>query len=83
MKTFLLEFRLNPGSKTKVVDLFELRGPNRAPGVSFRNAWIGTRTEQIFVLCESADEQLVEQACQAWSEFGQFQIHPVINHEQY
>lgn len=83
MKTFIIEFRLKPGNKNKVVDLFELAGPNRASGVSFRNAWIGTRSEVIFVLCESTDEALVDQACQKWSDFGEHAIHPVINQEQY
>jgi len=83
MKAYIVEFRLKPGNKNKMVDLFQLAGPNRASGVSFRNAWIGTRSELIFVLCESADESLVEQACQKWSDFGEHTIHPVINHEQY
>jgi hypothetical protein len=83
MKKFIVEFRLKPGNKNKVLELFELAGPNRSPGVSFRNAWIGTRSDLIFVLCESAEEGPVEQACQKWSDFGEHTIHPVIHHEQY
>lgn len=83
MKKFIVEFRLKAGNKNKVVDLFELAGPNRASGVSFRNAWIGTRSELIWVLCESTDEALVEQACEKWKEYGEHAIHPVIHHEQY
>lgn len=83
MKKFMVEFRLKPDSKKEVLDLFELQGPNRASGVSFRNAWIGTNSNLIFVLCESDDEALVKKACQAWSEHGECHVHPVIHHEQY
>jgi hypothetical protein len=83
MKTFIVEFRLKSGNKDKMIALFELQGPNRSAGVFFRNAWIGTRSELIFVLCESADEASVKQACQKWSDYGEHTIHPVIQHEQY
>ena len=83
MKKFIVEFRLKPGHKDKMANLFELQGPNRASGVSLRNAWIGTRSETVFVLCESSDEALVEQACQKWSEYGEHTIHPVIQHDEY
>jgi hypothetical protein len=83
MKTFLIEFRLKPGSKNKMVDQFELQGPDHESGVSFRNAWIGTRSDLIFVLCDSAEEALVDQACRKWNEFGEHTIHPVVHHEQY
>ncbi len=83
MKKFMIEFRLTPGSKNKVLDIFEVQGPNRTAGVTISNAWIGTRSDLIFVMCESAEESLVEQACQAWKQFGEVQIYPVIGVEQY
>ena len=83
MKKFIIEFRLKPGGTRKVMELFELAGPKRTSGVALRDAWLGTREELIFVLCESAEEQFVAQACAAWNEYGECRIHPVIHHEQY
>ena len=80
---FMVEFRLRPGSKAKVVEAFELLGPNRHQGVSFRAAWIGTRSNVIFVLVETQREELVNQASQRWNEHGVTLIHPVIDAEQY
>ena len=37
---YMVEFRLKPGSKSKAVEYFESRGPNRNPGVTFRGAWV-------------------------------------------
>ena len=76
-------YLLKPGNKDQVVDRFELRGPNRNPGVAFRGAWIGKRSDLVFVLCESDDEALVENVAQKWSEFGGYQIHAVTDVEQY
>jgi hypothetical protein len=83
MKKFMVEFQLKPENEKKVMELFGVNGPNRSPGVTFRDAWIGTRSEMIFVLCESAEERLVEEASHAWKQFGDCKIHQVINHEQY
>lgn len=80
---FIVEFRLKPGSKNKIVDAFELRGPNRIPGVTFREAWIGTKSEVVFVLAESENESLVVQAAESWGEQGEYKITPVINVEQF
>ena len=80
---FMVEFRLRPGSKHKVVETFELLGPNRHEGVSFRAAWIGTRSDVIFVLVEASSEELVSQASQKWQEHGVTLIQPVIDAEQY
>jgi hypothetical protein len=80
---FIVEFHFKPGTKEKAMDLFELRGPNRNPGVSFRNAWIGTRSDIAFVLLESDYESLVEQAAQTWHDAGSYRIHPVVDVEQY
>jgi uncharacterized protein DUF3303 len=79
---FMVEFRLNPGSKQKVIETFELVGPNRQAGVAFRNAWIGTRSDVVFVLVESAEEALVAKAAQAWNEQGESRIEPVLDVEQ-
>ena len=80
---FMVEFRLRPGSKHKVVEAFELLGPNRRPGVSLRSGWIGMRSDVIFVLVEAENEDLVNQASQTWKEHGVTLIHPVIDAEQY
>ena len=80
---FMVEFRLSAGSKQKVVEAFELIGPNRPAGVRFHSAWIGTRSDVIFVLVESASEELVTQASQTWKEHGVTLVHPVIDAEQY
>ncbi len=83
MIKFFVEFQLNPGNKGKVLALFELRGPNRHPGVELKNAWIGKKEEVIFVLAESADETLLLNAAKAWGEFGAYKITPVIDLDQY
>jgi hypothetical protein len=80
---FIVQFQLKPGSKQAVVETFERVGPNRNPGVSFRGAWIGSRTDLAFVLVESDDEGLVAKVSEAWREFGEPTIHPVIDVEQF
>ncbi len=80
---FMVEFRLKPGSQRQIVEAFELRGPNRNPGVSFRGAWVGTRSDVIFALGESTDEALIVQACQSWDEEGAYTIYPVVDIEQF
>lgn len=80
---FMVEFRLKPGSKNKAAEVFEQRGPNRTPGVTFRQAWIGASTDVVFVLVESSDEALVGKLAQSWSEHGQSQIYRVIDAEQF
>ena len=80
---FMVEFRLKPGSKNKAVLAFEQRGPNRTPGVTFRQAWIGASDDVVFVLTESTDEALVAKAAQSWSEHGQSQIYRVIDADQF
>ncbi len=80
---FIVEFRLNPGSKNKLVDVFELRGPNRNPGVSFRRAWIATRSDLAFVLVECDDESQVAKACHFWDDYGTHQIIPVVDVESF
>ncbi len=80
---FVVEFRMQPGSKNRAIDAFEQRGPNRSPGVMYRNAWIGTRSDVVFVLAESEDEALTTQAAKSWSETGDFRVTPVIDVEQF
>jgi Domain of unknown function (DUF3303) len=80
---FFVEFQLKPGNKMKVLELFELRGPNRNPGVTLKGAWIGKNEEVIYVLAESEDDTLLVNAAQAWGKFGDYEITPVIDLEQY
>jgi hypothetical protein len=80
---FMVEFRVKPGNKNKALEAFEQRGPNRHPGVTFRGAWVGTHSDVVFVLAESADESLVTQAAQSWTESGDFRITEVVNVEQF
>ncbi|MCE9552889.1 MAG: DUF3303 domain-containing protein [Planctomycetes bacterium] len=80
---FMVQFRLNPGSKKKAVESFERMGPNRNPGVAFRGAWIAVRSDVVFVLTESDDEALVAKVSEIWSEYGDCQIHPVIDVENF
>jgi len=80
---FIVQLQLQPGSKTKAVEAFELRGPNRNPGVSFLGAWIGTKSDAAFVLVESSDESLVVKAAEAWREHGECMLHQVIDIQQY
>lgn len=80
---FIVEFRLKPGSKNKVVEIFETRGPNRTAGVWFRQAWIGTKSDLVYVLAESESESFIISAAQPWSEHGDYQIHPVIDIDEF
>jgi hypothetical protein len=80
---FMVEFRLKPGAKNKAVEAFEQRGPNRIPGVAFEKVWIGNHSDVAYVLIQSADEALVAKAAELWSEFGQTQIHSVVDIQQY
>ncbi|MCE9548082.1 MAG: DUF3303 domain-containing protein [Planctomycetia bacterium] len=80
---FIVEFRLKPDSKKKVVEIFERTGPNRNPGVAFGGAWIGLRSDVVFVLAESDDEASVAKASASWREHGDCVIHPVIDVENF
>jgi hypothetical protein len=81
--TFIVEFRLKPGSKNQIVDEFEARGPDRNSGVRLESAWIGKSADVIFAIGESESEADVKEACSRWSETGEYKIYPVINIEQY
>ena len=80
---FIVELRLKPGSTNLAIDAFELRGPNRAAGVSFRAAWVSVGSEIVFALVESAEERLVQDACHSWAEVGASVIYPVVEIEQF
>lgn len=80
---YLVELHLRPDCQNKAMDAFELRGPNRNQGVTVQQAWVDTRSHIVFVLAESSDESLVQHAGQAWAEFGEVTIHPVIDIEQF
>ena len=80
---FMVEFRLKPGRKNQAVELFEMRGPNRSPGVTFRGAWIGTDSDLVYVLVEAPDEAHVANVAETWGEHGEAHITQVIDIEQY
>jgi hypothetical protein len=80
---FIIEFPVRAGNKNRAVEAFEKRGPNRSPGVTFHGAWIGTHTDVVFALVESADESLVTTAAKSWTETGDFRITEVIDIEQF
>lgn len=82
MKSFV-QFKLKPGTKPKVLQAFELRGPNRNPGVTFLGAWIGKNDDVIFVLVESTDEANLIDAAKSWNEYGDYQITPVMAYDEY
>jgi hypothetical protein len=79
----MVEFRFKPESKEKVLAAFEAQGPNRNPGVQFRGAWIGTRSDMAFVLAESEDQALIEKVAESWAHYGSYQIYPVVEVENY
>jgi hypothetical protein len=80
---FLVKLQLKPDCRNKALEAFELRGPNRNPGVTLQQGWVNSSSHIVFVLAESAEQTLVEKAGQSWSQFGECEIHPVIDIEQY
>lgn len=80
---FFVEFQLKPGNKKQMMEAFDVRGPNRNPGVALRGAWIGKNEEVIYVLAESDDEDLLVKAAQTWGKYGDYEITPVMDLEQY
>lgn len=80
---YMVKFQLQPGTKNKAVELFELRGPNRNSGVKFLGAWIGKDAEVVFALVETDSEQHLAAAGDAWRPFGEFEVFPVIDVERY
>jgi Domain of unknown function (DUF3303) len=80
---YLVQLRLKPGCQDKAMELFEQQGPNRTPGVSFRQAWINTRSHVVFAVVESDDASHVDKAAQSWARLADLEIHPVIDMEQF
>ena len=79
---FLVELRFQTGGKVKALEAFELRGPNRHPGVTFRGAWVATQSDVAYALVDSDDEGLVSKAAQSWAEQGDYRITQVIDVDQ-
>jgi hypothetical protein len=79
---FMIEFLLKPGHKEQVLETFEQVGPNRNPGVAFHGAWIGARSDIIFVLAESDDESRIADVIQSWQVHGKATAHAVVDVEQ-
>ena len=81
----MMKFMVSSGSsraaRTRLIEAFELRGPNRNPGVTFRKALdrqpIGGdfRTRRKRGRSSSSNRR-----CQSWAQFGEYQITPVIDH---
>ena len=80
---FMVEAQLKPGTTRQAVEAFEQRGPNRSPGVSFRGAWVDGRREVVYVLIESADENLVREASRTWAAMEDCKISSVVPIDQY
>jgi hypothetical protein len=79
---YMVEFQFPAERRDAILQRFEERGPNRNPGVKFRDAWIGERDHVIFVLVESADIAEVQSACCTWTDIGPAKITPVVAVEQ-
>jgi hypothetical protein len=80
---FMIEFRVKPGQKEKMIATFEKVGPNRNSGVALRGAWIGSRSDVIFALVESDDEARAAAAAQAYSAHADATLHAVNDIEQF
>lgn len=80
---FMVVVQLHSGTKAAAMESFELRGPNRYPGIAYRGAWIGTQDDSLFTLVESSEIALVETVVASWGDVGTSQIHPVINVEDF
>lgn len=80
---FMVEILLQPGTRNAMIESFEAKGPNRNPGVTFRGAWIGTKSDVVFVLVEADNPTLIDNACCAWNPPGELKVHPVVDVDQY
>jgi hypothetical protein len=79
---YMIEFRFVPGQQQMLMETFDQVGPSRTPGVEFRGAWVAAKDDLVYVLVESQTTAQVEQACQAWGEFGSWTVRPVIDLDQ-
>lgn len=80
---YMIEFRVKPGQRDPALNRFEEFGPNRIPGVAFRGAWVGARSDIVYALVESDDETLVSQAAQSWNAYADSTVNAVIDIEEY
>ncbi len=80
---YLVTFQIKPNSKNEILEKFDLRGPNRVPGVQFRQAWISTKQDVIYVIGDADDEAVLQKACSAWDEFGTYSYTPVVDIENF
>ena len=80
---YIVQLRLHPGVKNAAFEYFERRGPNQNPGVELRGAWIGKEADLVFALVEGDDPQQIQAAGASWKQFGQFEVYPVTDIEQY
>jgi hypothetical protein len=80
---FIVECRIKPGAKNSAAEAFELRGPNRHPGVTLQGAWVGANSDVVYALVESADEALVSKAAHSWAALGEPRVTQVIDIEQF
>lgn len=80
---YFVQFKFKPGNKQKMMEAFELLGPNRNPGVRLLGAWIAKNEEAIYAIAESNDDDLLGKAAQFWGGFGDYEITPVIDLDQY
>lgn len=79
---FMVEFHFPAAEREAILRRFEERGPNRNPGVTFRDAWIGERDPIAYVLVEAADRGLIESTVRQWSDKGTAKVTPVVDVEQ-
>lgn len=80
---YMVELQVKPESINKILNQFELRGPNTVPGVRFRQAWISTKQDVIFALGDADSEAALLEACHHWDEFGTYRSTPVVDIEDY
>ncbi len=80
---YMVTLKIHAGQRNKAIEEFEARGPNRTPGVAFRGTWVATHDDVVYALIDARDEPAAEQACQAWSDFGDGKICPVVDIDKY
>jgi hypothetical protein len=81
--TYLVQFQIKPNTKNQILDKFEMRGPNRVPGVSFKQAWVSTKQDLIYVIGQADHEADLQKACSFIDEFGTYSYTEVVDLENY
>jgi hypothetical protein len=79
---FVVEFRYDSAQREAFREAFESTGFSHVEGATFQEGWVSTKECLVFLVAESADAATMDQACQIWSQFGQWKIHPVSDLEQ-